>query len=289
MAVEKRVRYSEDCDIIAREALVTKDNVICNTRYAGNPKAGAVKIPVMGDVTVKNYNKAGIDADEPSQTMLTVTVDKDIAINVIIDGFDQESVPGNLVGSAVESGGFAIAEDLDKAALVEIATNGTIDTNVTPLTATTAYASFVDARTRASRAKVPLTGRYAIVTPETYALILRDDNFIKKGDMAQKLVETGAVGQIAGFAIYESNNLPDGVEYVTGHANWVTRIEEWQEPIDVNEIKDGKHIGAVAVQGRKIYAHKVTQSNKFYIKRNKAATTQTTPSSGGSGQGGSGS
>lgn len=291
MAVERRVRYSEDCDIVARENLVTKENVICNTRYVGNPKAGAVKIPVLGNLTVKDYNKKdGIDPEEPSQTMITVTIDHDVAVSELIDGYDQDSVPGNLVGTAVERGGFSLAEHMDKDALAEIATKGTIDSNVTPLTATTAYASFVDARTRASRAKVPMAGRYAIVTPETYALILRDDNFVKKGDLSQKLVETGAIGQIAGFAVYESVNLPDGVEYVTGHQSWVTRIEEWQEPIDVKEVRDGKHIGAVVVQGRKIYAHKVTQSDKFYVKRNKAVSTaSTTPSSGGSGQGGSGS
>ena len=39
-------RYSTLVDEKLRYTLVTKDNLIFNTRYEGNPKAGKVKVPV---------------------------------------------------------------------------------------------------------------------------------------------------------------------------------------------------------------------------------------------------
>ena len=34
-----------------------------------------------------------------------------------------------------------------------------------------------------------------------------DDHFIKQGDLAQELVQSGVVGRIAGFNVFESNNM----------------------------------------------------------------------------------
>ena len=54
---------------------------------------------------------------------------------------------------------------------------------------------------------------------------------------------------------------------MAGHPNWFTRIEEWSEPVAVNDLKgSGTYIGACAVQGRKIYAHKVTKAQTVLVK-----------------------
>lgn len=51
-------RYSSLVDEKLRSTLVTKDNIIFNNRYEGDPKAGKVKIPVRDtEVEVKTYNK----------------------------------------------------------------------------------------------------------------------------------------------------------------------------------------------------------------------------------------
>ena len=57
MAHNLQERYSALVDVKLRASLVTKDNVIFNTRYEGNPTAGAVNIPVRdAEVTVQDYN-----------------------------------------------------------------------------------------------------------------------------------------------------------------------------------------------------------------------------------------
>ena len=104
MAHEAQVRYSNLVDLKLRKTLVKKVGVICNNRYEGSPKAGSVKVPVRDtEVVVNDYAKAK-GAKQPSgdTTYLTVNIDHDKAVNEIIDGFDAESVPGNLVADRLE-------------------------------------------------------------------------------------------------------------------------------------------------------------------------------------------
>ena len=46
MAHALQERYSKLVDEKLRATLVTKDNLIFNNRYEGDPKAGMVKVPV---------------------------------------------------------------------------------------------------------------------------------------------------------------------------------------------------------------------------------------------------
>ena len=60
MAHTAQERYSSLVDEKLRNTLVTKDNIIFNNRYEGDPKAGKVKIPVRDtkvDVLLDNTGK----------------------------------------------------------------------------------------------------------------------------------------------------------------------------------------------------------------------------------------
>ena len=98
MAHLAQERYSALVDAKLRASIVQKDGVIWNNRYEGNPKAGAVKIPIRDtEVAVGNYSKtAGATQTSGSTAYLTVNINKDKAVNEVIDGFDVESVPDNL-------------------------------------------------------------------------------------------------------------------------------------------------------------------------------------------------
>lgn len=63
MAHELQERWSGLVDEKLRATLVTRDNVIFNTRYEGTPTAGKVKVPVRDtEVTVSDYDRAtGLD------------------------------------------------------------------------------------------------------------------------------------------------------------------------------------------------------------------------------------
>lgn len=270
MAHTAQERYSNLVDAKLRKTLVKKVGVICNNRYEGSPKAGAVKVPVRDtEVVVNDYDKqSGATKTHGDTTYLTVTINKDKAVNEIIDGFDAESVPGNLVADRLDSAGYSLALQIDSDGSAELTTAGTALEDTTALTEKTIYANIVDARTKQSVENVPTEGRWLLVSPETYGLLLKSPEFIKASDLGDAVVQSGAVGRIAGYTVFEDSTLGENVEYVAGHPNWFARIEEWQVPVHVQDLAgSGAYIGAVAVQGRKVYAHKVTKAKTILVKK----------------------
>lgn len=263
-------RYSNLVDEKLRSELVLKDGVIFNNRYEGNPKAGAVKVRKSGESTVSDYDREnGSDMTKGGSEWITVPIDKDKAVNEIIDNYEATAVPDGLVADRIDSAGYALAYTIDIDGANELVTNGTVLDDTVALTKQTVYNRFVDVMVQLDENKVPSNGRYAIVTPKVYSLIIRSEEFIKASALGDSVVQTGAVGQIAGFTIYKSNNLGENVEAIFGHPICATRVNEWSVPVHVQDLsQSGKFIGACAVQGRKIYAHKVTNEKGILIKKN---------------------
>lgn len=278
-----RERYSELVDAKLRATIVKRVGVICNNRYEGTPKAGAVKVPVRDtEVAVADYNKkTGSTMTHGDTSYLTVTIDKDKAVNELIDGFDAASVPDGITAERLDSAAYSMALSIDKKSIeaLQSATGAIISATKTACTASTAYKEALAAKRTLSRNGVPQTGRFMIVSPEYLEILMQDDKFIKQGDLSQQLVQTGAVGQIAGFAVYESNNMDfenttrvstkkTTTEFICGHPNWCHRVMEWQTPVHLQDLGgSGKYIGASAVQGRKVYGIKVSKPKTLYIKR----------------------
>ena len=282
-------RWSALVDAKLRQTLVTRDNYIFNTNYEGNPKAGKVKIPVRDtEVTVKDYDKAsGVDLETGSTTYMDLDIDQDKAVNELIDGYDAASVPDNLVADRLDSAGYSLALEMDKKCINTLETTTGVNVCATKTAATeeTAYKEILAAKTYLGRKGVPQEGRWLIVSPEFMSVLMMDDHFIRQGDLSQELKNAGAVGAVAGFAVYESNNLmfentaivaskKTTTEFIAGHPNWCHRVQEWAVDVHNQDLAgSGKFIGATAVQGRKIYGVKVSKPQTVYIKRTETAVS----------------
>lgn len=276
-------RWSALVDAKLRQTLVTRDNYIFNPNYEGNPKAGKVKIPVRDtEVTVKDYNKAsGVDLETGTTTYMDLDIDQDKAVNELIDGYDAAAVPDNLVADRLDSAGYSLALEMDKKCINVLETTSGVNICATKTAATeeTAYKEILAAKTYLGRTGVPQEGRWLIVSPEFMSVLMLDDHFIRQGDLSQEMKNAGAVGAVAGFAVYESNNLmyknttvvPSNettTEFIAGHPNWCHRVQEWAVDVHNQDLAgSGKFIGATAVQGRKIYGVKVSKPQTVYIKR----------------------
>ena len=278
-------RWSSLVDAKLRQMLVTRDNYIFNTNYEGNPKAGKVKIPVRDtEVETKDYDKAnGIDPAAGTTTYMDI--DQDKAVNELIDGFDAAAVPDNIIADRLDSAGYSLALEMDKKSINVLETTSGVNVSATKTAATetTAYKEVLAARTYLSKKGVPQDGRWLIVSPDFMAVLMMDDHFIRQGDLSQQMKNAGAVGSVAGFAVYESNNLmvdnttvvsskKTTTEFIAGHPNWCHRVQEWSVDVHNQDLAgSGKYIGASAVQGRKIYGVKVSKPQTVYIKRIEAA------------------
>jgi len=263
MAHALQDRYSRLVDAKLRFELVKKDGVVFNTRYEGDPKAGNVKIPVRDtEVTVSNYNKAqGVAGTIGTTTYLDLAIDKDKAVNEIIDGFDAAAVPDNLVADRLDSATYSLALQMDTDATTLLETEAT-SLGTGSLTKTNIYETIVNARTALSTAKVPNDNRrFLLVTPATMALVLKSPEFISASNLGDEVKQTGIVGRIAGFNVIEDATLSATTNFIAGHPDWCARVSEWQVPVHLQDINgSGTYIGASAVQGRKVYGMKVTKA-----------------------------
>lgn len=263
MAHELQERYSKLVLAKVRKELKLKDGVVFNNDYEGDPAAGVVKIPVRDeDVVVSNYDRLnGINITSGSTSYDPFPINKDVAVNEIIDDYEATAVPDNIVADRLDSAGYALAAKLDNdGATVLLA--GSTAMNIDLLSSDNIYSVIVDIRTAMSKANIPDDGRrYLLVTPDTYAYILRCPEFIKASALGDDVVQSGVVGRIAGFNVIEWNDSTANLAMIAGHPRFATRINAWKKPIHIQDLNgDGKHIGACAVQGRQVYDHKVLRS-----------------------------
>lgn len=279
-------RWSSLVDAKLRQTLVTRDNYIFNTNYEGNPKTGKVKVPVRDtEVTVKDYNKAtGVDLETGTTTYMDLNIDQDKAVNELIDGFDAAAVPDNILADRLDSAGYSLALEMDQKSINLLETTSGINVCATKTAATdqTAYKEVLAAKTYLTRKGVPQAGRWLICSPEFMAVLMLDDHFIRQGDLSQELKNAGAVGSVAGFAVFESGNTmyedtklvaskKTTTEFIAGHPNWCHRVQEWGVDVHAQDLAgSGKYIGASAVQGRKIYGLMISKPQTVYVKRTEA-------------------
>lgn len=263
MAHEAQVRYSKLVLAKLRSELVLEDGVVFNNDYEGDPVAGAVKIPVRDDeVAVSDYDKAnGISPTGGTTTYTIMNIDKDKAINELIDGYDAAAVPDNLVADRIDSGGYSLARQMDTDGATTLLAGSTV-MNLAQMTAQTIYSDIVSIRTAMSKANIPNDGkRYLLVTPDTLALLLECPQFIRATALGDSTVTNGTVGKIAGFIVKEWNDTTANLAMIAGHPKFATRAHEWAVGVHVQDLaQSGKYIGACAVQGRRVYGHKVLRS-----------------------------
>lgn len=263
MAHESQERYSRLVLAKVRAELVLADGFVFNNDYEGSPKAGSVKIPVRDEeVAVSDYDKAnGIQITHGGTSYTTLLIDKDKAVNELIDGFDAQAVPDNLIADRLDSGGYALARQIDHDGGTVLLAGATV-TNVSALTADNIYSTIVDIRAAMSKANIPNDGRrYLLVTPDAFALILNCPQFLAASALGDDVKKTGAVGMIAGFLVKEWNDSTANLAMIAGHPRFATRAMEWAVDVHVQDLSgSGNYIGACAVQGRNVYGHKVLRS-----------------------------
>ncbi len=288
MAHANQERWAKLVDAKLRNQLVTRDNLIFNNRYEGEPTSGKVKIPVRDtEVTVKEYDKAaGIDPEAGTTAYIDLNIDQDEAVNELIDGYDAASVPDGIVADRLDSAGYSLGLSIDKKSIeaLQSADGANVSATKTAATEANAYKLALAAKRVLSRKGVPTEGRFLIAAPEYLEVLMLDEHFIKQGDLSQEMVQQGVVGRIAGFNVFESNNMDyenttrvggkkTTTEFIAGHPNWCHRVMEWQVPVHLQDLNgSGKYIGASAVQGRKVYGLKVSKPKTLYIKRTEVDT-----------------
>lgn len=248
---------------------------LCNRDYEGEIRAfgDQVKINSIGDVTIGSYTKnTDISAAETltdAQRILIINQAK--YFNFQIDDIDKAQQTPKVMSAAMQKAAYGLADVADQfvaGLYTEIASGNTLGSDSTPkvidVAAGTgvlaAYDTLVELSVMLDDSKVPTAGRWVVLPPWYYGLLLRDDRFVKAGTAATDAVlRTGLVGEAAGFQIFKSNNVPNvsGAKYkvIAGYSGAISYAEQVTE---VEGYRPEARFGD-AMKGLHLYGGKVTR------------------------------
>ena len=255
---------------------------VVNRDYEGEIKkmGDTVHINTIGAVTIGTYTQNTDFTSGPetlATTDQTLTIDQAKYFNFQVDDIDAAQAAGDIMDKAMTRAAYGLADASDKyiAGILAGAADASnlVSSSAVALTSSNVYENVVKMRTILDKANVPTAGRWLVIPPEMYALILLDDRFVKTGgEMAEGILSTGLVAQAAGFDIYLSNNcvsvnsnstdtytIVGGVDSAATYAEQIVSTEAYRPEKRFADAVKGLHVyGAKVVDKAQIACLKAT-------------------------------
>lgn len=251
---------------------------LVNRDYEGmiTGQGDTVKINRLGKISVKTYTKNTDIAspDDLTTTDATLQINQAKYFNFQVDDVDAVQSAGNLIDEAMENASYELVDVSDQYILATMSAGA--DTNnviaKTALTAQNIYEKIVALRTIMDKNNIPTAGRSLTIPPEAYALLLLDKRFTEGGGaQAEDTVRNGFVGKVAGFDVFESNNVPvsgagtGSDPYVYDIIASVKSATTYAEQIVSTEAYRMESRFADAVKGLHVYGAKVTDGTRIAV------------------------
>lgn len=226
-------------------------------------------LATLGNYTMSGTSRYGSPSDLGNAVQeMTLTQDK--AFTYIIDRKTQEDTVGTMEAAATlaENINNVVIPWLDKYRISKIiaaapttgGTSGSTHIISGTVTKSNAYEEFLKVQEVLDNDKAPLGGRVCMVTPGYYNLLKLDNSFIKSGDLSQRMLLNGQVGEVDGVAIVKApaSYFPQGVDF------FITNPIAAPSPVKFAEYKihtDAPGISGSLVEAR-IYADCFVLTNK---------------------------
>lgn len=265
MAVNLTTRFSGKVDEVINNGALSTPSINKDYDFVG---AKTVKVYAFGTVPLNDYSRTGSNRygtpQELQDTVQELTMTQDKSFTFTIDkGNATDTEPGvREAGKQLRrETDLEIVPMLDKYRFTVIATGaGHKFYASTALTTSTAYAAFLAANEAIDDEDVPATGRICNASPAFLNLIKQDTNFVKAGDLSQRTLFTGQVGEIDGVAIIKvpKKRLPAGLLFEITHPMACTA------PVKINEYKlhtDPPGLSGMLAEGR-VYHDAFILNNK---------------------------
>ena len=265
MAINLTTKFSGKVDEVINNGALSTPSINKDYDFVG---AQTVKVYSFDTVPLGDYTRSGSnrygDPSELEANLQELTMSQDKAFTFTIDkGNAADTEPG------VREAGKQLRRetDLEIIPMLDLYRFTTIATNAahkyyaaTALTTSTAYKAFLDANEAIDDEDVPATGRICNASPAFLNLIKQDSNFIKAGDLSQRTLFNGQVGEIDGVAIIKvpKKRLPAGLLFEITHPMACTA------PVKINEYKlhtDPPGISGMLAEGR-VYHDAFILNNK---------------------------
>lgn len=265
---KRKETYADEVLAIARAEMNIYEDF--STDYEKDEVTGQINVPTRnGEVKVSDYDILnGIELSQSATDYLPLLIDKDYGINELIDGYEAEAVPDNLVAQRVESAGYSIGMKKENMAIEALKT-GTVSADKAPLTEADAYKKIATEIKNMKARNMKVNSMRVAVSADTELLLLTDEKFSNTaGTLGAELVREGVIGKINGVPVKPNYLMGEDVEFIIYDKRFCQKYEVWKKEPTVEDIKDGKHIGSSALQGRQVGGLMVTNALGVQIKKN---------------------
>lgn len=249
------VKYSNAVD--EKFTAESKSDLCVNKDYefvgAKTVKVYSVATSAMNDYTRTGTNRYGevADLDVTEQEM---TMTRDRSFTFAIDKMDEDETGGAL------QAGTALARQLREVVIPEVdayryaklATAAGTKAAAAALTKENIYDAILKGTETLDDNKVPLVGRFIVVTPATYNLIKQAKDFMLDTEVAQDMKIKGVVAMLDGMPVIKipTSMLPANTGFTIGHPSACTAPVKLAE-YKVNDEPQG--ISGSLVEGRVYY------------------------------------
>ena len=266
---ERRETYANEVLAMAKSKVNIYDDF--STDYEIDGATGQINVPTRSaEVTISDYDVLnGVELTQSATDYVVLPIDKNYAINELIDGYEAEAVPDNLRANRIEAAGYSLGLKKENEAIAELVAKGTVSGDTTALTKEDAYEKIAKEIANMKKRNMEVANMRVVVSADTELLLLTDDKFANTaGTLGAELVREGVIGKINGVATKANYLLPEGVEFIIYDKRFAQKYEVWSVAPSINNIADGKHIGASALQGRQVGGLMVTNELGVQVKKN---------------------
>ena len=266
---ERRETYANEVLAMAKSKVNVYEDF--STDYEIDGATGQINVPTRSaEVTISDYDVLnGVELTQSATDYVALPIDQNYAINELIDGYEAEAVPDNLRANRIEAAGYSMGLKKENLAISQLVSKGTTSADKDALTEADAYKKIASEIANMKKRNMDVASMRVVVSADTELLLLTDDKFANtSGQLGAELVREGVIGKINGVAVKPNYLLPENVEFIVYDKRFAQKYEVWSVEPSINNLADGKHIGASALQGRQVGGLMVTNKLGVQVKKN---------------------
>lgn len=252
-----------------KKNLVFGQPTVVNRDYEGEIAAqgDTVRIRSISRPTISSYSKNGtLTYETLTDAQRALVIDQAWSFSFVVDDIDRAQTPGGTLEGATVEASYGLRDQADQyvAGLYTGAQSANQLGTVSVTTAALAYTQLRKLRVKLDEANVPQQGRWVVVPPWYYGLLLEDDRFVRvDASGSDQGLRNGIVGRALGFDVLESNNAPfvtgDDYAVIAGHPSAITFAEQITE---METIRLQTTFGT-AVRGLYVYGAKLVRPDSI--------------------------
>lgn len=215
--------------------------IVVNRDYEGEIRnqGDTVRVRSVSDPTISSHSRGDvITYEQLTDAQRALVIDQGKRFSFAVDDIDAAQTPGGELAVATRRAGYKLRDIVDEyiaGFYTEAQTANQLGT-VAVTTAALAYTQIRRLMVVLDKADVPSEGRWIVVPPWYYGLLLEDDRFVRAdASGTTEGLRNGYVGDVLGFRVLKSNNVINttgddwavmaGVQAAISFAEQIVKVE----------------------------------------------------------------